>query len=96
MGVEMLSTGEVACFGKSRWEAYLKGLISTGFTLPKRAIFISFGGVYSKNEMFESVKTLANLGYVLYGSKGTADFYNQSGIRVSNHIKNQISYLHIR
>jgi carbamoyl-phosphate synthase / aspartate carbamoyltransferase / dihydroorotase len=46
MGVEMLSTGEVGCFGRNRQEAYLKGLLSTGFQLPKRAIFLSIGGVY--------------------------------------------------
>lgn len=42
----MLSTGEVGCFGQDRFEAYLKGLIATGFVLPKRAIFLSIGGVF--------------------------------------------------
>lgn len=46
MGVEMVSTGEVACFGSNRYEAYLKGLLSTGFALPQKAIFLSVGGVY--------------------------------------------------
>jgi hypothetical protein len=49
MGVEMLSTGEVACFGRNREEAYLKGLLATGFQLPKKAIFLSVGGVYVNN-----------------------------------------------
>ena len=35
-GVEMASTGEVACFGRTKYEAYLKGLIATGFKLPKK------------------------------------------------------------
>ena len=35
LGVEMHSTGEVACFGNSVEEAYLKGLISTHFKVPK-------------------------------------------------------------
>jgi hypothetical protein len=84
LGVEMLSTGEVACFGRTRWEAYLKGLLATGFTLPERRIFISIGGVYAKEEMLESVKTLDTLGFELFGSKGTADFYSQNGISVSD------------
>jgi hypothetical protein len=45
-GVEMVSTGEVACFGRDRYEAYLKGLLSTGFVVPKKTVFLSIGGVY--------------------------------------------------
>ncbi|KAL7076973.1 hypothetical protein ACQ4LE_003728 [Meloidogyne hapla] len=82
MGVEMLSTGEVACFGRNRQEAYLKGLLSTGFQLPTRAIFLSIGGFYPKEEMLQSVRMLSKLGYVLYGSKGTADFYSRNEIPI--------------
>lgn len=43
LGVEMVSTGEVACFGENRYEAYLKGMISTGFHMPQRGILLSIG-----------------------------------------------------
>lgn len=43
LGVEMASTGEVACFGDNRFEAYLKGMISTSFQIPKHAILLSIG-----------------------------------------------------
>lgn len=43
LGVEMASTGEVACFGENRYEAYLKAMMSTGFTIPKRSILLSIG-----------------------------------------------------
>lgn len=43
LGVEMASTGEVACFGDNRYEAYLKAMLSTGFQIPKRAILLSIG-----------------------------------------------------
>jgi carbamoyl-phosphate synthase/aspartate carbamoyltransferase len=43
LGVEMASTGEVACFGKSRPEAFLKALLGTGFKLPKQNIVLSIG-----------------------------------------------------
>lgn len=43
LGVEMASTGEVACFGDNRHEAYLKAMISTGFQIPKHAILLSVG-----------------------------------------------------
>ncbi|KAH0299357.1 carbamoyl-phosphate synth, partial [Aureobasidium melanogenum] len=35
-GVEMASTGEVACFGRTKYEAYMKALVATGFRLPKK------------------------------------------------------------
>lgn len=43
LGVEMSSTGEVACFGENRYEAYLKGMLSTGFKIPKECILLSIG-----------------------------------------------------
>jgi carbamoyl-phosphate synthase/aspartate carbamoyltransferase/dihydroorotase len=43
LGVEMASTGEVACFGDNRYEAYLKAMISTGFKIPQKNILLSIG-----------------------------------------------------
>lgn len=43
LGVEMASTGEVACFGDNRYEAYLKAMMSTGFQIPRKAILLSIG-----------------------------------------------------
>lgn len=43
LGVEMASTGEVACFGDNRYEAYLKSMLSTSFQFPKKAILLSVG-----------------------------------------------------
>ena len=43
LGVEMASTGEVACFGDDRFEAYLKAQMSTGFRIPKKNILLSIG-----------------------------------------------------
>ncbi|KAJ1371139.1 Orotidine 5'-phosphate decarboxylase, partial [Parelaphostrongylus tenuis] len=83
LGVEMASTGEVACFGKDRREAYLKALLSTGFILPKRNIFLSIGGYHAKSEMLRSVQVLQNMGFELYGSKGTADYFQSNNIHVT-------------
>jgi len=49
LGVEMASTGEVACFGENRYEAYLKALMSTGFQIPKKAILLSIGSFKARN-----------------------------------------------
>lgn len=51
LGVEMSSTGEVACFGKDRYEAYLKALLSTGFVVPPAgsSVFLSVGGYHVRD-----------------------------------------------
>eukprot|EP00117_Sycon_ciliatum_P043686 scpid5446/ scgid31602/ CAD protein; Glutamine-dependent carbamoyl-phosphate synthase; Aspartate carbamoyltransferase; Dihydroorotase len=80
LGVEMSSTGEVACFGENRYEAYLKAMLSTGFKIPKKSILLSFGK--NRDEMLEAVRTLHLMKYELYGSPGTAQFYLNRNIPV--------------
>ena len=41
LGVEMASTGEVACFGVDVHEAFLKAMLSTGFKLPEKSIALT-------------------------------------------------------
>merc|ERR1719322_770973 len=82
LGVEMASTGEVACFGQTRYDAYLKALMSTGFRLPKSGILLSIGSYKHKHELLPSVRTLQMMGYKLYGTLGTADFCTVHGINV--------------
>ncbi|CAL4059135.1 unnamed protein product, partial [Meganyctiphanes norvegica] len=83
LGVEMSSTGEVACFGENRFEAYLKAMISTGFVMPQRTILISIGSYKHKTEMLPAVRTLSQMGFKLYASLGTADFYSTHGITLT-------------
>ncbi|XP_051501026.1 CAD protein-like isoform X2 [Myxocyprinus asiaticus] len=82
LGVEMTSTGEVACFGENRYEAYLKAMLSTGFKIPKENILLSIGAYKNKTELLSTVQTLESLGYNLYASLGTADFYTEHGVKV--------------
>lgn len=56
LGVEMASTGEVACFGENRYEAYLKAMMSTGFTMPKKTILLSIG-CFKVSIIFSLAKT---------------------------------------
>ncbi|KAK2889896.1 CAD protein [Channa argus] len=83
LGVEMTSTGEVACFGENRYEAYLKAMLSTGFKIPKKNILLSIGSYKNKSELLPTVKILESLGYDLYASMGTADFYTEHGVKVT-------------
>ncbi|XP_046877046.1 CAD protein isoform X1 [Hypomesus transpacificus] len=83
LGVEMTSTGEVACFGENRYEAYLKAMLSTGFKIPQRNILLSIGSYKNKSELLPTVQALESLGYDLYASLGTADFYTEHGVKVT-------------
>ncbi len=53
-GVEMASTGEVACLGDDFNEAFLKSLLSVGFILPRKTILLSTGPLKSKVEFLSS------------------------------------------
>lgn len=87
LGVEMASTGEVACFGDNRFSAYLKAMISTGFRLPERkVVLISIGSIKQKKEFASSVITLAKMGYKIYATQGTADYYHT---KLSDQLKSE-------
>lgn len=97
LGVEMASTGEVACFGRDKYEAYIKALMSTGFRLPKKNILLSIGSFKDKLEMLPSISKLHKLGYNLFATAGTADYLQEHQVPVrylevlSNESKNQKS-----
>ncbi|SCZ87539.1 BZ3500_MvSof-1268-A1-R1_Chr2-2g05005 [Microbotryum saponariae] len=82
LGVEMASTGEVACFGKDKYEAYLKALLSTGMTMPKKNVLFSIGSFKEKLEMLPSVQKLHTLGYNIFATAGTSDFLQEHGVPV--------------
>lgn len=82
LGVEMASTGEVATFGKNKYEAYLKSLISTGFKLPKKNILFSIGSFKEKMELLPSIRKLHEMGYKIFATAGTADFIKEHDVPV--------------
>ncbi|CAK7232280.1 Carbamoyl-phosphate synthase [Sporothrix curviconia] len=82
LGVEMASTGEVACFGADKYEAYLKALVSTGFKMPRSNVLLSIGSYKDKKEMLPSVAKLQKMGYKLFATAGTADYLQEHGIPV--------------
>ncbi|KAG8527659.1 uncharacterized protein KY384_007812 [Bacidia gigantensis] len=97
LGVEMASTGEVACFGRDKYEAYIKALVSTGFRLPKQNILLSIGSFKDKAELLPSIRKLHQLGYKLFATAGTADYLQEHAVPVqyleilSNESQNQKS-----
>ncbi|KAE9392757.1 carbamoyl-phosphate synth [Gymnopus androsaceus JB14] len=80
LGVEMASTGEVACFGVDKYEAYLKALISTGIVPPKKNILFSIGSYREKLELLPSVQRLSASGYNIFATSGTADFLTEHNV----------------
>ena len=83
LGVEMLSTGEVACFGENHHEAYLKALSASGFKVKNKCnVLISIGSYQDKKELSDSIKLLSYNGFSLYGTHGTANYYSESNINV--------------
>jgi hypothetical protein len=78
LGVEMASTGEVACFGQDQNEAFIQALLSTTFQLPtnNHTILLSIASDSKRLEFAESVLTLVKMGkYKLYATPGTAAYY---------------------
>jgi carbamoyl-phosphate synthase (ammonia) len=73
LGVEMASTGEVACFGKNRSEAFLKALISSNFKLPKENILLSMQDKFSEDFVHAAYK-MHELGYKLFTTEKTHEF----------------------
>ena len=81
-GVEMSSTGEVACLGDDFNEAFLKSVLSTGHRIPQKAVLLSTGTPKNKAEILEDLVVLKQMGLKFYGTKGTADYYKLNGINV--------------
>ncbi len=79
--VEMASTGEVACFGDSYYEALIKSMMAAGFRLPKKNILLSLGKEENKVKLLPSIRTLSELGYHLIATEHTADFLKENGVK---------------
>jgi carbamoyl-phosphate synthase large subunit len=80
LGVEMASTGEVACLGDDFEEAFLKSLLSVGYRVPETSVLLSTGPIESKADFLESTRVLQGLGLKLYATGGTAAFLKNNGI----------------
>jgi carbamoyl-phosphate synthase large subunit len=80
LGVEMASTGEVGCIGKTIHEALMKSLLSVGFRVPQKGVLLSTGPIKSKTTLLESSKKLAAAGFKLYATTGTHDFLKQHNV----------------
>lgn len=82
LGVEMLSTGEVACLGESFTDALSKALSSADFRIPPAggAVLITVGGKELKKRIIPLAKELSQKGFKIYATEHTAEVLNNSGL----------------
>jgi carbamoyl-phosphate synthase large subunit len=80
LGVEMASTGEVACLGDDVHEAFLKSLLSAGYTLPRRSVLLSIGGRAQKHKFLAAARALQGMGLALFATDGTSAFLKANGV----------------
>ena len=79
-GVEMVSTGEVACFGESFQDAFINALIASNFYIPKKndAILISMGE--TRKGILPYARMLGRAGYRIFATQHTAEEFSKNGI----------------
>jgi carbamoyl-phosphate synthase large subunit len=80
LGPEMKSTGEVMGVGKSFAEAFVKSQMAAGVKLPEGGrAFLSVRNA-DKSKVVEIAKQLAELGFILVATRGTATVLQEAGL----------------
>ena len=89
LGVEMLSTGEVACLGENFADALSKALQSADFKIPPTggSVLITVGGEDLKRKIVPLGKALRKMGFKIFATEHTAETLRNAGV-------NDISVLH--
>ncbi|MCW4002273.1 MAG: carbamoyl-phosphate synthase (glutamine-hydrolyzing) large subunit [Candidatus Bathyarchaeota archaeon] len=89
LGVEMLSTGEVACLGENFADAFSKALQSADFKIPPAdgSVLITVGGKKLKKKIVPLGKVLRRMDFKIYATEHTAETLRNAGV-------NDISVLH--
>jgi carbamoyl-phosphate synthase large subunit len=86
LGVEMLSTGEVACLGENFSDAFSKALQSAEFNIPAKdgSVLISVGGDEErKKRVVPIAQAFAEMGFKIYATAHTADVLNAAGVNAT-------------
>ena len=83
LGPEMKSTGEVMGVGQTFAEAFVKSQLAAGVKLPRTGnVFISVRQA-DKPPAVEIARNLAQLGFALYATRGTAVALSNAGLAVT-------------
>jgi carbamoyl-phosphate synthase large subunit len=89
LGVEMLSTGEVACLGENFQDALSKAMQSAEFKMPPEggSVLITVGGKELKRQVVPIGRALREMGFKIYATEHTAEALRKADV-------NNISVLH--
>jgi carbamoyl-phosphate synthase large subunit len=80
LGPEMKSTGEVMGISKDFGMAFAKSQAAAGFDIPTGgAVFISVND-FDKGGVLPHARTLHELGFHIYATRGTAEFLDSQGV----------------
>ena len=82
LGVEMASTGEVGCIGRSFEEALLLSLEAAKCRRPKKGVLVSAGPESEKLKFLECASFFTKMQLPLYATAGTADYLEKHGFAV--------------
>jgi len=83
LGVEMASTGEVACIGDDLPDALIKALESTDLKIPieEGNILITVGGEKLKKDIIPLSRKIQSLGFSIFATEHTSEALETAGIR---------------
>jgi len=73
LGVEMTSTGEVACFGATKEEALVKAMMATGLKMPSKGALLALDSTVASTSFLEEAQLLRELGLELFATPRTAE-----------------------
>ena len=83
LGVEMASTGEVACFGKDKHEAFLLSLLSVAnFRLPEKSVAVAVDERTDMALARDVVERLRACGHEIVAEKTSAERLGKEGVSV--------------
>ncbi len=80
-GVEMASTGEVACIGADLEEAFMTSWLATEQHIDGKRIFVSLPDE-QKPRFVDELRQLHEKGWTIYGTQGTHDYFSDFGIPI--------------
>lgn len=81
-GVEMASTGEVACFGANINEAFYRSWLATEQNIAAKSLFLSVPDEH-KHKFISEASEIIKSGWKIYSTQGTHDFLKQHGIKTN-------------
>ncbi len=80
MGVEMVSTGEVACFGDSFDDAFIRAFIASNYYVPKPGDGVLVTMAKTRREIIPYARMLAKEGYRLAATQHTGEEFRDNGV----------------